>query len=68
MEAKNREAPGAARRSGAPECVFLAVDTPDDTPPLTAIQATRLLRQFKVSEAVAQTLAELVFETWRASR
>ncbi len=43
-------------------------DTLDKTPPLTAIQASRLLQRFKVSEAVALTIAELAFETGRASR
>ncbi len=64
----NRKALGAARRTRAQEMSAWTADTLDNTPPLSAIQASRLQRQFKVSEAVAQTLAESVFETWRASR
>jgi hypothetical protein len=55
-----------ARRTRVPRCVCLAADTSDHTAPLTAVQAARLLRKFKASEAVAQTLAELVFANGRA--
>jgi hypothetical protein len=68
MKAQNRRAPDACRRPGAQGCVFRAVDTEDNTGALTAVQAARLLRQFKVSEAVALTIAELAFSTGRTSR
>jgi hypothetical protein len=51
----------------APEYVCSAADSSENTT-LVAIQATRLLRRFKVSDAVALTIAELAFENGRSMR
>jgi hypothetical protein len=61
----NGKAPGAGRRTRAQESSARSADILDITPPLVAIQAARLLRQFKVSQAVALTIAELAFESGR---
>jgi hypothetical protein len=65
---RNAETPGAGGRSGARRVSACSADISDNTPPLLAVQATRLLRQFKVSHAVALTIAELAFENGRAMR
>jgi hypothetical protein len=62
----NRKAPGAGRRREALEWSACSADVPDHTPPLLTVQATRLLRRFAISSAVAQTIAELAFENGRA--
>ncbi len=51
---------------GEVEGVFRAVDTEDNTGALTAVQAARLIRQFKLSETLARTVAELAFANGRA--
>ncbi len=68
MTGKNRKAPGAVGRAGAPEGVFRAVDITEHTVTVRAVQAARLLQRIKVSQAVALTLAELVFSNGRATR
>lgn len=40
-------------------------DILDNTATIRAVQATRLLQQIKVSQAVALTLAELAFQNGR---
>jgi hypothetical protein len=61
----NRKAVGAGRRATAQELSAWSADTLDNTPPLIAVQAARLLRRFNISDAVAQTIAELAFANGR---
>jgi hypothetical protein len=61
----NGKAPGAGRRARAQELSACSADILDHTPNLLTVQAKRLLRQFKVSQAVALTIAELAFESGR---
>jgi hypothetical protein len=68
MALHQEEAPGAGRRTRAQEMSACSADTLDNTTPLITVQATRLLRRFNISGAVAHAIAELAFENGRAMR
>jgi hypothetical protein len=62
MARYNEETRDAVRRARAPKSVYLAVDTPEDTPHTLEIQARWIASRKHLSFARARLVAELAFK------